>query len=146
MKMIMALMISTFVAYSNAQSANVVFQCSSQLQLDESESMTIGISVEQDGSAYNSTFVGSGETGKVGTVKQSVSFLESLNILGIYQILETANLSAQDQSQIAEVEIYTAGNFDDDLAGVRTAQFINKDGQILAKGMFFGWAGAVSCQ
>lgn len=54
-------------------------------------------------------------------------------------------LSREEFDRLDHVIIYTVGNFDDDLAGVRGAVFVGNDGSVKGSGMFFGWAGAQAC-
>lgn len=146
MKMLVVSIFVLMAISAQAKASSAVFECTATLKIDDNESLSIGITVVQESSDYISYLVGSSETGPLSTLKQTVAPEESLQIGGVKEIITAAKMSPQDFSKVAKVTIYTAGNFDDDAAGVRTAEFIDAKDVVLAKGMFFGWGGPVSCQ
>lgn len=128
-----------------AQAATPVFSCAAKIDIDVNEVAELGMTVVQETSGYVSYLIGSGETGAIETTVVNATLTEALQIGGLHNILAATKLSKQDYAKIASVTVYTAGNFEDDAAGVRSAVFADAKGAILAKGMFFGWAGAMSC-
>jgi hypothetical protein len=146
MKMTAVLLSLLLGAFSQAQASTLVFKCDSSIMIDQNETAQLGMAVSAQGSSYTSVLIGTADTAPVETTKQAVSFADSLNIPGVKNIIAATKLSRKDYSKIAQVEVFTAGNFEDDAAGVRGAQFLDAQGASLASGMFFGWAGAVKCK
>ncbi len=143
MKRLMVPIILAMALSAHAQTSNVVFECKSVLSADQNETINIGIKVVEKSGQLVSYLVGSGEQRPIATVKQIVTLKSALQVGGVQQILKTTGLNP---ATIRNVIIYTAGNFDDDAAGVRTAEFLDKKNQVRGSGMFFGWGGPVSCQ
>ncbi len=48
--------------------------------------------------------------------------------------------------KISRVEIFRWGNFYDAAAGALGFNFLDRHGDVFAKGMYFGWAGPLSCK
>ena len=98
------------------------------------------------GSDYFAYLIGATQTGPLKAVKQVLSYEDAMNVGGVSSILSTTTLTSLEIATIASVVIYTEGNFDDDAAGVRGAEFLDAGNVVLANGMFFGWAGPFACE
>lgn len=146
MKSIFALFLLFSVNTAQATGSREVFKCFSTLSIEESNAMTLGVTIVEQGNELLSFYIGSNDPGPVLTEKQEMSFQDSLKVNLVEQILEATGLSESHIRNIEIVEIYTSGNVDDDLAGVRSAVFLDAKGKVLASGMFFGWGGPHKCQ
>lgn len=137
-----AILISALLSVpAMAQSGAVIFKCSSVMQ-DYKFLMT----VFEDGSqSYNSYFEGASFAGPEKTLRQVLPLSEAIKLAGVTQLISALELSKEDLKTVTEVHVYTSDNFDDDAAGVRGVVFLQASGRILAKGMFFGWAGPMKC-
>lgn len=146
-KMIKFLLTSTlfFSTTVRAWGTDSVMNCNAKIEIDQGQYDEVGIRVLAKYPGFVSFLTGSGEPGPIATTLQVVALRDSLKIYGVQQILSKTNIPRNTQQRIHSVRIYTAGNFDDDLAGVRAAQFLDRNHKLLGSGMFFGWAGPVKC-
>jgi hypothetical protein len=87
--------------------------------------------------------IGSSDSSPLETMKETFTSTDAVQVGGVVQIMNTIGLSQNDFSQAV---IYTAGNFDDDAAGVRGVEFQDANGHKVTSGMFFGWAGPMGCE
>lgn len=131
---------------TRAQSSIPVFDCNASVQIDATTSEPIGISVVAQGSDYFAYLIGATQTGPLKTLKQVLPLQDALTVAGVRDILSTTSLTSIDIAKVTSVIIYTEGNFDDDAAGVRKAEFVDAQNVVLANGMFFGWAGPFACK
>lgn len=129
----------------HAWGTNSVLDCNAKIEIDQGQYDEVGIKVVVKSSVFDSYLTGSGETGPIATTLEVVSLRDSLKINGIQLILSKADIPRNSHQRIHSVYIYTAGNFDDDLAGVRAAKFLDRTHKLLGSGMIFGWAGPVKC-
>lgn len=146
MKSILALFLLFSAGAVHAEASSEVFKCYSTLSMDGANAMTLGVSIVEQGNELRSFYIGSNEPGPVVTEKQVMSLQDSLAVGLVDQILKATGLTKSQIQEIQSVEIYTSGNVDDDLAGVRSAAFLGAKGEVLASGMFFGWGGPHKCQ
>lgn len=131
---------------TRAQSSTPVFNCNASVQIDATTSEPIGLSVVSQGADYFAYLIGATQPGPLMTVKQVLPYQDAMKVGGVREILATASLTSVNISKITSVVIYTEGNFDDDAAGVRAAEFVDAQNTALTKGMFFGWAGPFACK
>ena len=146
MKMILVSVLALFVSAQAFAAPTTVFHCTSTLKMGENQSMTLGMTVVQNGSQLTSYFIGAADNGPAATVKQTVLPRKMNDVGGLKEILAATSMSQAEFKNVAQIVVYTTGNFEDDAAGVRAAQFVDKKGATLASGMFFGWGGALNCQ
>ncbi len=136
-----------FVANAKAQSSSVVvFDCNAEIQIDVGQTQRIGMRIETSGSSYVAYFVGANVPGPLAATRQDLPVQDGLKVPGVSHILLKTPLTKADQSKITSVVVYSQGNFDDDAAGVRGAEFRDAKGYVMATGMFFGWGGPVTCR
>jgi hypothetical protein len=147
MKSILALFVLFSAGAVHAStSSSEVFKCFSTLSMDGTNTMTLGVTIFELGRELQSFYIGSNDPGPVLTEKQVLPFQDSLKLNLIQQILEAVGLTQAQTLAIETVEVFTSGDVDDDLSGVRSARFLNKNAEVLASGMFFGWGGPHKCQ
>jgi hypothetical protein len=150
MKILMVLFTAFLGMTANAKSSNVVFDCKAEIRIDINETQEIGMTVESTvesrGTDYVAHLIGATQPGPFATSKQVLVFHDGIRVGGIRAILSKVSLSSAERLQITSVVIYTQGNFDDDLAGVRGVEFVDAQNGVLARGMFFGWGGPVACR
>jgi hypothetical protein len=116
-----------------------VFSC-----LSHPEGETFGMStIRFEDELLLSQLTGSSDNSLIETMKETLTSAEAVQVGGVVQIMNTLGLSQNDFSQAV---IYTAGNFDDDVAGVRGVEFQDANGHKVNSGMFFGWAGPMGCE
>ncbi len=144
--LILGFVSSSAVDIANAATPTVVFDCLSEVEIDIGEIEEVRMTVESRGADFVAYLVGTSQPGPFPASKQVLPLHEGLQAAGIQDILSKFNLSSADRSKIDSVVVYTQGNFDDDAAGVRGAEFIDSQSGIVAKGMFFGWGGPVVCK
>lgn len=144
-KILMVFVLFLIGMKANAQSPNIVFECNAEIQIDATETQKIGMTVEVQGVRYVAYLIGATQPGPVATSKQVLSLPDGIRVGGVREILSKVSLSSSDRLKVESVVIYNQGNFDDDAAGVRAVEFVDALGVVLAKGMFFGWAGPVAC-
>ncbi len=137
MKMMSLILLTMFVSAH----ANVLkFDCQ-----NDYEGTAFGMSVIEENKTLKAYVFGTGITGSTEVDYRVLDKNSALTVPGISHIVSRLNMSATTFNKIKTVEIFTSGNFDDDAAGVRGAHFLSKDGKLLKKGMFFGWAGPQKC-
>lgn len=136
---IVLFLVATVVAQMSFAS-NVVFSCQNKLQ-----STLVEMNVTKAKNGFEATLIGSTFSGP-----QNADFIvatpsDALNVPGVREIITTLKITKAEWQNVSEVEVYTVGNFEDDGAGVRGVNFLNRSGNTLKKGMFFGWAGPIQC-
>lgn len=133
----------------NASAQAVVFDCQKRMDISGDpaapEWIEFGITVVETGGKFVSTLKGATDPSPRSTVFQDLSLADGLQVGGVSDVLEVANLDPAQRASVQKVKVYTTGNFDDDAAGVRAVEFSDVSGLVLAKGMFFGWAGPHIC-
>lgn len=131
-----------------AQQGAVVFECKAEVQ-GHQFAMKV---VDNGAGQLESYFVGSSYAGPEATSFQVLSLDDALRMSGVVQIARDAlKLRAADvRKEVDTVHVYTAesspGSFDDDASGVRSVIFLKKSGEVMGKGMAFGWAGPMKCK
>lgn len=131
---------------ASAQASTVVFDCQAEIRVDINESEKIGMTVEDQGTQFVAHLIGATDPGPFQATKEVKTLQDAMNVGGVGEILNSVILSPTDQMRVSSAVIYTQGQFDDDLAGVRGVEFTDSQGAVVAKGMYFGWAGPVSCR
>ena len=145
--MVKFLLISSLL-FSLANIANAtgsVLACATKIEIDQGQYDEVGITIYGRAPGYISFLMGSNESGPIQTKMEVVSFRDSMKIFGIQPILNKSKIPRNIQQKIKFVRIYTAGNFMDDLAGARAAQFLDRNYRVLGAGMYLGWAGPFTC-
>jgi hypothetical protein len=126
-----------FAGQAFAQPSEVQFSCRAQI-----EEEALGIQVLKIDDVLWSQLEGSSDTSLILTEKQVLAASDAASMVGVPHIMNTIGIT---QADFAQAVIYTAGNFDDDAAGVRAVEFQDENGQVMKSGMFFGWAGPFEC-
>ncbi len=103
------------------------------------------MNVVQKDDGFMAVFKGASLVGPVPVTRTIESRNGALAIAGIRDIVEKVQFNAQEWANVDQVVIFTYGNFEDDAAGVRGVNFLDSHKSIVKKGMYFGWAGPVSC-
>ncbi|MDZ4084923.1 MAG: hypothetical protein U1E10_18415 [Bdellovibrionales bacterium] len=133
----------------NAGAQTVVFDCQKKMDISEDpaapEVIEFGITVVETAGTFVSTLKGTSDPAPQQTVFQLLPRSDAFLVGGVSHVLEAIGLDPAQRAAINTVKIYTTGNFDDDAAGVRAADFLDINGTSLAKGMFFGWGGPHQC-
>ena len=133
----------------NANAQAVVFDCQKKMGISDDpaapEVIEFGITIFEAAGTFTSTLKGTSDPTPQQTVFQLLPRADALLVGGVSHVLEAIGLDAAQRAAIDTVKVYTAGNFDDDAAGVRAAEFFDVSGAGLAKGMFFGWGGPQKC-
>jgi len=132
-----------------ASAQSVTFDCQKRLDISGDpaapEWIEFGITIAETAGVFVSTLNGASDPSPQPTVFQDLSLADGLQVGGVSSVLEVANLDPVQRAAVQKVRVYTAGNFDDDAAGVRAVEFSDANGLAIAKGMFFGWAGPHIC-
>lgn len=132
-----------------ATAGNVVFDCQKKLDVSGDPSapewVNFGITVTEYGTTYTAILTGGSDPSPQTTTVQSLALADALKVGGVSDVLSASNITPANRAKITTVKVYTTGNFDDDAAGVRAAEFLDSNDASLAKGMFFGWAGPHLC-
>ncbi len=137
----MKLIALLFLINSSLAVANVLrFDCHNKIY-----KTAFGMIVIEEQGALKSYLFGTGISGQSMVSSERLSVKSALRVNGISQIVSHLKMTPADLAKISSVEVFTTGNFDDDAAGVRGANFYSKNSLIVKKGMFFGWAGAQKC-
>lgn len=134
---------------TNAAAQAVVFDCQKKMDISGDpaapEWMEFGMTIVETAGSFVSTLNGASDPTPQQTVFQVLAFSDALQVAGVMDVLRATGLASPQRAAIDKVKVYTAGNFDEDAAGVRAAEFLDVSGASLAKGMFFGWAGPHQC-
>jgi hypothetical protein len=118
------------------------FACRNASPVDGTE---ISISIVLQGTNYMATLVGASDPGPFKADRVLLSPPDALRMPGVSQILRTLGLSTGQWATVTQAAVYTVGNFDDDMAGVRSVSFLDAQGNVVGSGMFFGWGGPFAC-
>ena len=137
----MKMLVLLFSVLSFSAQANVLkFDCQ-----NEFENTKFGMSVIQENQTLKAYWFGTGVIGPSEVTLEVLSKNEALKASGVSNILAVLKLTPTQWSKVQTVEVYTSGNFDDDLAGVKGINLLTKNNKLVNKGMFFGWAGPQKC-
>lgn len=121
--------------------ANVLkFDCHNQF-----EDSAFGMTVILEGQTLKSYLFGTGVVGASPVVLERLTKNEASKDGSVSMIVSHLRLTPAQWAKVQSVEVYTSGNFDDDLAGVKGINLLGRDHKIVKKGMFFGWAGPQRC-
>lgn len=125
---------------ANTWGTELRFSCKNKIS-----NLDFGMNVFETNNVLKAYLTGTGLIGPQDVDVLKVSKAEAMNVTGITQIISKIKMTKIQWSKVETVEIFTTGNFEDDLAGVRGVNFLNLDDNVIKKGMFFGWAGPSKC-
>lgn len=151
MKNVIVLLL-TIVGFCSASQANQkVYECMAAVDLGDGTTTKLGISVfgapTGFGYQFESKLTGSSDDTQILPTKKEFSTPQFVSeFVTVPSIIQALNLSNAQLASVQNINIYTAGNFDDDAAGVKAIELLDANLKIIAKGMFFGWAGIHKCQ
>ncbi len=149
MKHVLFLMLLVLVNASTSLANQPVYECNTNLDMGDGTTIALGISVEQsaNGNTFQSKLVGTADdTQIIPTEKNSAPISQVNQFTGVSSIINELNLSSQQLASVKTVNIYTVGSFDEDASGVKAIELLDANSNVLAKGMFFGWAGIHKCK
>jgi hypothetical protein len=125
-----------------AAKPKVAFACRNASPVDGTE---ISITIVLQGTDYMATLVGASSPGPYKADRVLLSPADALRMPGVSHILRTLGLSSGQWATVTQAVVFTVGNFDDDMAGVRSVSFLDAQNTVVGSGMFFGWGGPFAC-